>query len=103
MRMPLSIAALAALLLLSCPAQAAPDDIFIVRTTAKTPDAIVAAVRSYSEQQEWLFLSENKVKQGEVTLVKICIPEVGKLIWPAGLRLSALLPCGNIGIYANGR
>jgi uncharacterized protein (DUF302 family) len=39
------------------------------------------------------------VKQGQVTLVKICIPDVGKQIWPVGLHLSALLPCGNIGVY----
>lgn len=103
MRMPLPIAALAGLILLSDLVQAAdPDDIFIVRTTAKTPDAVVAAVRSHAEQQKWIFLSENKVKQGQVTLVKLCIPAVGKLVWPAGLRMSALLPCGNMGIYANG-
>jgi uncharacterized protein (DUF302 family) len=34
-----------------------------------------------------------------VTLVKICIPEIGQMVWPAGLQLSALLPCGNIGVY----
>lgn len=34
-----------------------------------------------------------------MSLVKICIPEVGQQIWPVGLHLSALLPCGNIGIY----
>ena len=103
MRMPLPIAALAAFLLTTGVAPAAdPDDIFIVRTTPKTPDAIVAAVRSYSEQQQWMFVSESKVKQGQVTLVKICIPDVGKLVWPLGLQLSALLPCGNMGGYANG-
>lgn len=103
MRMPLPIAALAGLALLSGLAQAAdPDGIFIVRTTNQTPDAVVAAVRSHAEQHQWLFLGENKVKRGEVTLVKLCIPEVGKLVWPAGLQLSALLPCGNLGIYTNG-
>jgi hypothetical protein len=75
------------------------DDIFIVRTTSKTPAAVVSAIKSYSEQKKWQYLGNNKVKKGEVTLVKICIPEVGRLIWPAGLRLSAMLPCGNVGIY----
>jgi hypothetical protein len=103
MRMPLPLVALAAFLLLPGLARAAdPDDIFIIRTTAKTPDAIVAAVEAWSEQRQWNFLGANKVKQGQVTLVKLCIPAVGKLVWPAGLRLSALLPCGNLGIYANG-
>jgi hypothetical protein len=103
MRTHLPIAAFAALLLMTGSAQAAdPDDVFIVRTTSKAPDAVVAAVKSYSEEQKWKFISGSKVKQGQVTLVKICIPEVGKLVWPLGLHLSALLPCGNIGIYSNG-
>jgi hypothetical protein len=34
--------------------------------------------------------------------VKLCIPAVAQLIWPVGLQLSALLPCGNVGIYQKG-
>jgi hypothetical protein len=75
------------------------DDMFLVRSTTKTPEAVVEAVKAYSEQRKWLYLGANKVKQGEVTLVKICIPEVGQLIWPVGLNLSARLPCGNLGVY----
>jgi hypothetical protein len=78
------------------------NDIFIVRTTSKTPAAVVSAIKSFSEGKKWQYLGDNKVKKGEVTLVKICIPEVGKIIWPAGLQLSALLPCGNVGIYRKG-
>lgn len=77
----------------------ATDDIFIVTTTQKTPAAVVDAVRSYVEANDWRYIGDSKVKQGEVTLVKICIPEVGRAVWPAGLRLSALLPCGNLGVY----
>ncbi len=103
MRMHPWMAAFAALLLTTGWAQATDtDDIFMIRTTSKSPDAVVAAVKSYSEERKWQFLSENKVRQDQVTLVKICIPEVGQLVWPAGLRLSALLPCGNMGIYRNG-
>lgn len=102
MKMHLPIAVLTAFFLMIGLAQAEPDDIFMVRTTSKTPDAVVAAVKSYANEQKWQFLSANKVKQDQVILVKICIPEVGKLIWPVGLRLSALLPCGNMGIYSNG-
>lgn len=76
--------------------------IFILRTTAKSPDAVVEAVRAYSERQQWRYIGDSKVKQGEVTLVKICIPEVGRAVWPAGLELSALLPCGNLGVYRSG-
>jgi hypothetical protein len=102
MNIHLPIAVITAFLLTSGLAQAGPDNIFMVRTTSKTPDALVAAVKSYTEDQKWRFISEDKAKQGEVILVKICIPEVGKLVWQAGLRASALLPCGNMGIYSNG-
>ena len=93
----------AILLALTVLAQAEnPNDIFIVRTTPKTPDAIVAAIKSHAEEKKWEYLGESKVKKGEVTLVKICIPAVGQLLWPVGLQLSAMLPCGNVGIYQKG-
>lgn len=90
---------------LACAALSGPanaDGVFIIRSTQNTPDAVVAAIKSYSELKKWLYLGESKVKQGEVRLVKLCIPEVGQLLWPAGLHLSALLPCGNIGVYRKG-
>ena len=94
------IAASALLLMLQPAVRAAdPNDIFIIRTTTLSPDAAVAAIKAYAEENEWLYLGDNKVKKGQVTLVKICIPEVGQIIWPAGLQLSALLPCGNLGVY----
>jgi hypothetical protein len=37
-----------------------------------------------------------------VTLATICIPEVGQQIWPVGLQLNAMLPCGNLGVYKKG-
>lgn len=91
------------MLALNTPAYAqGSQDNLIIKTTSKAPDAIVAAIKSYSEQKKWLYLGDSKIKQGEVTLVKICIPEVGQLLWPAGLHLSALLPCGNVGLYNKG-
>lgn len=78
------------------------NKILIVRTTERAPDAVATAIKSYAEHKKWQFLGASKVKKGEVTLVKICIPAVGRVIWPAGLQLSALLPCGNIGIYRKG-
>lgn len=78
------------------------DEIFIVQTSNKAPQQIVDAIRTYSDEMKWAYLGDNKVKRGEVTLVKICIPEVGREVWPAGLKLSALLPCGNIGVYQDG-
>ncbi|HEV7877979.1 hypothetical protein [Bradyrhizobium sp.] len=98
-----TIVSCAILLALTAVAKAEnPNDIFIVRTTSKTPDAIVAAIKSHSEQKKWEYLGESKIKRGEVTLVKICIPAVAQHIWPVGLQLSALLPCGNVGIYQKG-
>jgi uncharacterized protein (DUF302 family) len=72
---------------------------FLIRSTAKTPEAVVEAVKAYAEAQKWQYLGADKVKQGQVTLVKICIPAVGQQIWPVGLHLSAMLPCGNLGVY----
>ena len=74
-------------------------DMILVRATAKEPAEVVQAIKSYAEQKKWQYLGASKVKQGEVTLVKVCIPEVGKVLWPVGLQVSAMLPCGNIGVY----
>lgn len=75
------------------------NDMFIVKSSPKAADAVVAAIKSYAEAKKWLYLGDSKVKQGEVRLVKICIPEVAQALWPAGLQVSAMLPCGNIGVY----
>ena len=80
-------------------APAPGPDMILTRSTTKTADEIVEAIKSYSESRKWLYMGAGKVKQGEVTLVKVCIPEIGKMLWPVGLQLGALLPCGNLGIY----
>jgi len=82
----------------------AAEDMIIVRSSTKSPDEIVDAIKAYAGEKHWAYMGATKVKpvQGEVTFVKVCIPEVGTLIWPLGLRLSALLPCGNFGVYRNG-
>ena len=74
-------------------------DMVIIRSTTKIPDQVVDAIRSYSEQKKWMYMGANKAKQGEVTMVKVCIPQVSQLLWPVGLHMSALLPCGNVGVY----
>jgi hypothetical protein len=96
------ILACAMLLALTAGAKADVNDIFMIRTTSKSPSAIVAAIKSHSDQKKWQYLGESKIKKDEVTLVKICMPEVGQLLWPLGLHLSAMLPCGNVGIYQKG-
>jgi hypothetical protein len=111
MRMFLVTGALAVTTLCACtsappatPAASAtaPADMIMVRQTAKTPDQAVDAIKSYAESQKWAYLGANKVKNGEVTLVKVCIPAVGAVVWTAGLEHSALLPCGNVAVYQKG-
>ena len=80
-------------------ARANSDAMFVLRATSKSPDETVNAIRAYAEARGWNYLGADKVKQGEVTLVKLCIPEVGQMLWSVGLHLSAMLPCGNIGVY----
>jgi len=81
---------------------AAPGTMFTVRSTATAPEAVVEAVQAYAEGKQWQYLGADKVKRGQMTLVKLCIPEVGQQIWPVGLHLSAMLPCGNLGVYQQG-
>ena len=73
--------------------------IILVRATAKSPEEVVAAVKAYAEGRKWLYMGATKAKNGEVTMVKVCIPKVGQVLWPLGLQISAMLPCGNLGVY----
>jgi hypothetical protein len=75
------------------------DDMISVTMTAKTPDAVVAAIKSYTEEKKWIYFGDGKIKNGEITLVKVCIPAVGKELFAAGLKTSALAPCGNLSVY----
>ena len=76
-------------------------DVILVRQSSKTPDQVIDAIKAYAESKKWVYMGSNRVKppQGEVTMVKVCIPAVGAALWPLGLQMSALLPCGNLGIY----
>lgn len=74
-------------------------DMILLRSSAKAPAEVVQAIQSYAEQKKWQYLGASQVKNGEVTLVKVCIPQVGKILWPVGPQISALLPCGNVGVY----
>ena len=78
------------------------DKLFIIRATQKPPADVVAAIKAYAQGKKWVYLGDNKIKNGEVTLVKICIPAVGKYVWAAGMEYSAMLPCGNFSLYMKG-
>lgn len=82
----------------SAPAQT-PSAYFMLRTTAKTPEAVVADVKSQVLDRKWLYLAEFKVHGGQVTIVKLCAKGSGELIWAAGLHVAAFMPCGHLGVY----
>ena len=102
-KLVVKLAALAAFCTLTAAASAqtpAPGPgLLMVRSTGLSPADVVEAVKEYSVSKNWLYLGASKAKQGEVTMVKFCIPQVGQVLWPLGLQLSALLPCGNVGVY----
>lgn len=81
-----------------------PDggDSIVVRSTSASPDEVTARIKTYATEKKWAFLGANKVKNGEITMVKVCIPAVGAALWQANMQLTALLPCGNVSIYAAG-
>lgn len=76
-----------------------PGDMFWVRNTQKTPEAVVGAVKAYSEANKWLYLAEFKIRGGQVTAVKICYPAIAPDIFAAGAHVAAMMPCGNIAVY----
>lgn len=80
---------------------AGPDEMFMVRSTAKSVDEVVKASEAYADQHGWYFMGADELLGGKITLVKACIPEVGPLIWSQDMKYTAMLPCGNISIYAN--
>jgi uncharacterized protein (DUF302 family) len=77
-------------------------DMIVTRASAKSVDEVAEAIKAYTKAHKWQLVGDQKVKNGDVTLVKVCIPAVGKALWPVGLQMSALLPCGNFGLYRKG-
>ncbi len=98
-----TIASIALLILFTSTAWAGQpeDDIFIVKTTSLSMDEVVTAVKAFSKKKKWVFLAADKVKKGEVILVKFCVKAAGKLAFKAGYKVSALFPCGSMGVYKN--
>ena len=78
------------------------ESMILTRATDAQPDAVVDRIKSYAAERKWAFLGANKVKNGEITMVKVCIPAVGAALWSVDMKLTALLPCGNVSIYARG-
>ena len=74
-------------------------EIFLLKTSPKSMTQIVDSVKSFVKKEHWVYLGDFKVKNDEVVLVKFCVKSAGKLAWKAGLKVSAMLPCGNMGVY----
>jgi hypothetical protein len=72
----------------------------VVRTSNKAPDELVEAFKAHAMEKKWAFLGANKVKNGEITMLKVCIPQVGAALWQSNMQLTALLPCGNVSLYS---
>lgn len=79
-----------------------PRDFIIVRTSDRPVAQVVEAIEAHIKAKSYQNLGVNVVKppQGEVTFVKFCAPSVGRQLWAVDLKLSAMLPCGNIGVYS---
>lgn len=102
MRNALGTAALALILAAGAAQAGEPNDNFWVRSSPKSPDQLVAALKDYAEARKWLYLATFKIKGGEVTSVKICYPPIGKDIFAAGMHVAAMMPCGHIAVYNEG-
>jgi Domain of unknown function DUF302 len=77
----------------------APSEMFWVRKTEKSPEQVVAAVKTYTESNKWVYLAEFKIRGGQITAVKICYPAIASDIFAAGSHVAAMMPCGNIAVY----
>lgn len=78
---------------------AAPRDLFMLSQSSKSMAEVVSAVKFFVDEENWVYLGDFKVKKGNVILVKFCVKAAGKKAWKAGLKVSAMLPCGNMGVY----
>ncbi len=78
------------------------DELFITKTSSKSPAQVHQAIRDYVVKQEWLYVGDNKLKGGEVTQVRICVPKLAGDVWNAGMHVTAMMPCGHMGIYQEG-
>jgi len=74
-------------------------NVFMLNTTSKSMGEVVKAVKSFAKKKHWVYLGDYKVKNDKVILVNFCVKEAGKIAWRAGLKVSAMLPCGNMGVY----
>lgn len=90
---------LAAAGLAGCATRGAGENVFVTRSSAKSPAELHQSIRQYVAQKGWLYIGDNKLKGGEITQVRICDAKAASNIWKAGLHVSAMMPCGHMSIY----
>ena len=88
--------------LAGCATPPSRDNLFVTRTTTKSPADVHQSIRQYVTQKGWLYINDNKLKRGEITQVRICDPKAAANVWNAGLQISAMMPCGHMSIYQEG-
>lgn len=79
---------------------AEPNELFMIRMSARTTDEVVAAIKGYVKKKDWVYVNDASLKG--VTMVKFCVPAMAKDIFAAGDFVAAMLPCGQIGLYSKG-
>ncbi len=80
-------------------AQPESNPMFVTRSSAKSPAQLHQSIRDYAAQRKWLYIGDNKLKNGEVTQVRLCIGPAAADIWKVGMHMAAMMPCGHFGIY----
>jgi hypothetical protein len=94
----LLLTVLAALAFLASGARAGePNDMFMIRSTDKSYGQVTDAAKAYVSKQGWVYVNEAELKG--VVMIKFCVPEMAKDIFAAGDFVTAMLPCGQIGLY----
>lgn len=96
------VVAATALALAGCASAPPRQELFVTRTTTKTPAELHQSIRQYVAQKGWLYINDNKIKGGEITQVRICDAKAAANIWKAGMQVSAMMPCGHMSIYQDG-
>ena len=101
-RLAAILASAAMLGLAGCAATPPQQEVYVTRSSAKSAAELHQSIRHYVSQKGWLYINDNKIKGGEITQVRICDPKAAANIWSAGLKVSAMMPCGHLSIYQEG-
>lgn len=89
---------LAALAIVAVGARAGePNEMFMIRSTDKSYGQVTDSVKSYVKKQGWVYVNDAELKG--VVMIKFCVPEMAKDIFAARDIVTAMLPCGQIGLY----